>query len=623
MLAAPVCARAQPPSSPVILISIDTLLADHIGAYGYTNVRTPNIDSLADHGTLFTQAVCQAPLTLPSHTSMLTSTFPFENQIEENAERVPPCAATLAAVLHSHGYKTAAFIGSVFLERQMGLDPGFDFYDSPFNFDAFSPMSGSMFLGAVSNSPFAGKERRDGALVLRATRQWLSANNTQPVFAFVHLFDMHKPYPVGYDEQLKYVDRLMGTFQQSVAQLGLWDKALVILVSDHGEGLGEHGEASHGYFVYESTLHVPLIFHWPAGTSNHPARVDDPAGLIDVARCPSNHAGADRHYPLGPVAAQVSFVAAVENSAPSPGSTTGTGGPGAAGGQHSRQRSRPLVPRAGQGAVNQSARRVTRAHTGVAGVGGRPPPYADHRDGTGGRLLPRTEQAAHQHQLSQVVGVVVGNEQSFTQNRLTIAVRYRFAEAGRSARHQPAHRFEIGAKGLYGPGPRRAVGRSLCLWPIAGRPFGRAVRRIAAEFEDVPLSDAHVIDDFPGRVCRAPGSLASQGSGQTFGRRVEARVGSAAVEQIEEMLAESFVVIVGHGSLATTIVQRRVREDICCYALDSEAFPDVARSIRLAGPTTLPQRAVRRIAKPMPGLSSGVFGIAGYAFEEADGRCRD
>lgn len=276
-------ARGQAPPTPVILVSIDTLRADHVSAYGYARVRTPNIDSFADHGTLFTQADCQVPLTLPSHTSMLTSTYPFENQVEENAERVPAGAVTLASVLHSHGYKTAAFIGSVFLERQMGLDPGFDFYDSPFNFDAFPPMSGSMFLGAVSTSPFAGKERRDGALVLRAARQWLSANNTQPVFAFVHLFDMHKPYPAGYDEQLKYVDRLMGTFRQSLAQLGLWDRALVVLVSDHGEGLGDHGEASHGYFVYESTLHVPLIFHWPAGAANHPARVTEPAGLIDVA----------------------------------------------------------------------------------------------------------------------------------------------------------------------------------------------------------------------------------------------------------------------------------------------------------------------------------------------------
>jgi tetratricopeptide (TPR) repeat protein len=94
---------------------------------------------------------------------------------------------------------------------------------------------------------------------------------------------MHKPYPVGYDEQLKYVDRLIGTFKQSLEQTGLWDRALVILLSDHGEGLGDHGEDSHGYFIYESTLHVPLIIHWPASAASHPARVTEPVGLIDIA----------------------------------------------------------------------------------------------------------------------------------------------------------------------------------------------------------------------------------------------------------------------------------------------------------------------------------------------------
>jgi arylsulfatase A-like enzyme len=273
--------QAQPNS--VILISVDTLRADHLSAYGYTRVRTPNMDSFAEHGTLFTQTDCQVPLTLPSHTSLFTSTYPFENQVEENAEVVPPGAVTLASVLRSHGYRTAAFIGSVFLERQVGLDQGFDFYDSPFNFEALSPMSGSMFFGAAAHGPSVGKDRRDGALVLRAARQWLAANRGQPVFAFIHLFDMHKPYAVSYDAQLAYVDRLLGGFQQVLVQLGWWDRSLVVLLSDHGESLGEHGESSHGYFIYESTLRVPLILHWPAGAGNHAARVSDPAALIDVA----------------------------------------------------------------------------------------------------------------------------------------------------------------------------------------------------------------------------------------------------------------------------------------------------------------------------------------------------
>lgn len=268
-------ALAQTPRTPVILISIDTLRADHLSAYGYTRIRTPHLDSFADGGTLFEQADCQAPLTLPSHASLLTSTYPFVNQIEENAEHVPADTVTLASVLRAHGYKTAAFIGSVFLERQMGLDTGFDFYDSPFNLDA------------LSGPTLAENERRDGALVLRAARQWLRAENSgesgSAVFAFVHLYDLHKPYPVSSDGQLTYVDRLLGSFRQSLTEMGLWDKALVILISDHGEGLGDHGEDSHGYFDYESTLHVPLIVHWPAGAARLPARVAAPVGLIDVA----------------------------------------------------------------------------------------------------------------------------------------------------------------------------------------------------------------------------------------------------------------------------------------------------------------------------------------------------
>lgn len=239
----------------VILISVDTLRADRLS-------HAPNIAALGNGGTVFSQVDSQAPLTLPSHWSMMTSTYPFENRIEENGERVPGGAVTLASVLHARGYKTAAFIGSVFLGRQMGFDQGFDFFDSPFQ---------------------GTTERRDGALVLRSARQWLSENRAQPLFAFVHLFDMHKPYPVSYDAQLKYVDRLIGGFKESLEQMGLWDRALVVLVSDHGEGLGDHGEDSHGYFVYESTLHVPVIFHWPAGAEKQELRADVPRGLIDVA----------------------------------------------------------------------------------------------------------------------------------------------------------------------------------------------------------------------------------------------------------------------------------------------------------------------------------------------------
>jgi choline-sulfatase len=263
---------AQPAS--VILISIDTLRADHLSAYGYRKLQTPNIDSFAQQGTVFANIESQIPLTLPSHTSLFTSTYPFENGIEENAEVVPTGVVTLASVLRSHGYKTAAFVGSNILDRRCGLDLGFDEYDSPFG---------------------GARVRRDGALVLRAATAWLGAHRNQPAFVFVHLFDLHTPYQLrpqkesnepeakGYDAELAYIDRILGRFRQSLIDSGWWKKSMVVVLADHGESLGDHGELSHGYFIYESTLHVPLIVHWPDGSPKYSERVTEPGGLMDVA----------------------------------------------------------------------------------------------------------------------------------------------------------------------------------------------------------------------------------------------------------------------------------------------------------------------------------------------------
>jgi len=269
-------------ATPVILISVDTLRADRLGVYGYKGARTPNLDALAHNGTLFAQADSQIPLTLPSHTSLFTSSYPFETGVQENGERVPSSVVTLASVLQAHGYKTAAFIGSCLLNREMGLSRGFDFYDSPF----------SLQSGAAEN-PYALRVRRDGALVVRAARQWLDANRGETVFAFIHLFDLHTPYSApaavghtgsaAYDAELEYVDQVIGRLRLALEQGGWWERSLVILLADHGESLGDHGEASHGYFIYQSTLRVPLIVHWPADSAGHPARVEEPVGLIDVA----------------------------------------------------------------------------------------------------------------------------------------------------------------------------------------------------------------------------------------------------------------------------------------------------------------------------------------------------
>ncbi|HXW15666.1 MAG TPA: sulfatase-like hydrolase/transferase [Terriglobia bacterium] len=299
--APPHTAQESDGPTPVILISIDTLRADHLSAYGYQKIHTPHIDSFAQGGTLFTQAETQVPLTLPSHTALFTSTYPFQNLVEENGERVLAGAVTLASVLQARGYKTAAFIGSEFLDRRYGVDQGFDEYDSPFGAEATR----------VEN-PLAMSLRRDGALVVRAARQWLDSHRGQPVFVFVHLFDLHTPYTLPpevarrrgisrYDAQLEYVDQVMGHFQQELMAGGWWEKSVVVVFGDHGEGLGNHQEIDHGFYIYESTLHVPLIVHWPQRTETRNSKIEtgnsgrvssyefrvssfkEPVGLIDVA----------------------------------------------------------------------------------------------------------------------------------------------------------------------------------------------------------------------------------------------------------------------------------------------------------------------------------------------------
>lgn len=298
---------------PVILISVDTLRADHLSCYGYTRLRTPHIDGLANHGTLFTQISSQAPITLPSHASLFTSSYPFANGVRENAQVVPPGAVTLATVLASHGYRTAAFIGGYFLDRRYGLGQGFQTYDSPFD---TRPIAGALDL------------KRPAQRVLGSAERWLDQNSTGPFLLFIHLFDLHQPYDAPaafraraprseYDQEIAYVDDALGGFFHFLAQRGLDKRALVVLFSDHGESLGDHGESTHGYFIYDSTLHVPLIFHWPDAEENRnskgekrevenrnskieegkPAadstfdfrvsssqeRVEAPAGLLDVA----------------------------------------------------------------------------------------------------------------------------------------------------------------------------------------------------------------------------------------------------------------------------------------------------------------------------------------------------
>jgi len=201
-------------ATPVILISVDTLRADHLSSYGYSRLRTPHIDSLAQGGTVFTEISCQAPITLPSHVSLFTSTYPFANGIRENAQVLPAGAVTLATVLAAHGYETAAFIGGYFLARRYGLAQGFQTYDSPFDTQA---LKGALDL------------KRPAAQVLAGAERWLEKHSGRPFLLFVHLFDLHQPYdPPGdyralapeseYDQELAYVDDSLGGFFDFLAR---------------------------------------------------------------------------------------------------------------------------------------------------------------------------------------------------------------------------------------------------------------------------------------------------------------------------------------------------------------------------------------------------------------------
>lgn len=218
---------------------------------------------------------------MPSHVSMLTSTRPFANGVNDNGQVLGPAAVTLAEVLKKRGYMTGAFVGGFVLDRRFGLDQGFDHYDSPFQ-------------ATADRETDSEDLKRLGGDVVAAATKWTEQNSTRPFFLFLHLFDLHTPdnlpaqvrkrFPgPRYTAELGYVDELLGQFFAYLRKQGLYDKALIVFTSDHGEGLGDHGENSHGFFIYQSTLAVPLIFHWPAGSTGFAARSDEPVSLLGLA----------------------------------------------------------------------------------------------------------------------------------------------------------------------------------------------------------------------------------------------------------------------------------------------------------------------------------------------------
>ena len=261
-------------SSPdVYLITIDTLRADHVGCYGYKQVETPALDALAADGVRFTQAFTHSPITNTSHITILTGLLPSIHGVTDFGIPLSPQHATAAELLKKRGYQTAAFIGAVILDSNTlapGLDRGFDFYD---NF----PKTDSKNSDGTDKDRWDRVERR-GMEVVEHAEAWFEKHRTGPHFVWVHLYDPHDPYepppPFSekykdhlYDGEIAYADSALARWIAFLKKAGAYDNAIIVVTGDHGEGLGEHGEETHGLFLYDSTLHVPLIIKTPLKTA--------------------------------------------------------------------------------------------------------------------------------------------------------------------------------------------------------------------------------------------------------------------------------------------------------------------------------------------------------------------
>ncbi|HEY8713289.1 MAG TPA: sulfatase-like hydrolase/transferase, partial [Thermoanaerobaculia bacterium] len=271
-------ANGSSPHAPVILISIDTLRADHLPAYGYKDGATPAIDALRHDGILFDNAYSHVPLTLPSHVSLLTGQLPPVNGVRNNigfpfdASKHP----TIPSLLKQNGYATGAAVSAYVLRGNTGLASAFDFYDDRID---------------VHQNEAIGRLQRPGGESEAIAEQWIRPRAQRPFFFFLHLFEPHTPYAPPepfrsrfaslYDGEIATADSIVGKFVDFLKRRGIYDRALIILLSDHGEGLGQHGEDEHGIFLYREDIHVPLIVKMPKSQRAN-TTVATPVQLIDV-----------------------------------------------------------------------------------------------------------------------------------------------------------------------------------------------------------------------------------------------------------------------------------------------------------------------------------------------------
>jgi arylsulfatase A-like enzyme/thioredoxin-like negative regulator of GroEL len=267
------------PGAPIVLISIDTLRSDHLPFYGYAGVETPALSALRADSILFERAYAHAPLTLPSHASIFTGRMAAEHRVHDNlGYRIRKEVPTLAELLRAGGYATGGAVSCFVLKGDSGIGRGFDFFD-----DQVEVADAHAVLGRV---------QRDGSETEARLARWLEGlKSGVPLFAFLHLYEPHTPYEPPepfrsryknpYDGEIAAADAIAGRFIARLKEKGIYDRALVIFLSDHGEGLGDHGEAEHGMFLYRESIQVPLLVKLP-GSLRAGSSVAAPVGLSDV-----------------------------------------------------------------------------------------------------------------------------------------------------------------------------------------------------------------------------------------------------------------------------------------------------------------------------------------------------
>ena len=274
------CGCARPPAANLLIVTFDTTRADRLGCYGYAPARTPALDSLAGRGALFSRCFTVAPVTLPAHASLFTGLYPPAHGVRDNGlYRLEDKALTLAEILRAHGFSTAAVIGSYVVTSRFGLAQGFDYYDERLN--------------SRPDRPAVFFIERTADEVTAAALRWLENRKGRNPFAlWLHYYDPHSPYQPPapfdslfrgnpYDGEIAFADRELGRFLNRLKETGEYDNTLIVAAADHGEALGGHGEPTHGIFLYNATVHVPLIVRLP-GDSSAGRVIERNVSLVDV-----------------------------------------------------------------------------------------------------------------------------------------------------------------------------------------------------------------------------------------------------------------------------------------------------------------------------------------------------